>query len=179
MSSERKTFTAVSNGYDPKEVEQYIAELERQVNGQYKTIETKDVPLDLISKLKNLEEEVEGYREIEISLKNALEATHIATKKIQVVVEEEARKILFEANENADYIINEALNQSISALDYIKKMRTDARVFQKRFQILVDEQNKMSQTMIWDEILAPIDKYNIVEIHSIEDIIKNNKEESK
>lgn len=179
MSNEKKVFTTVANGYNPDEVDLYVAELERQMSSQSQIVETLDIPVELLARLQDLEEEVERYREIEISLKNALEATHIATKRIQAVVEDEARKILFEANQNADFIVNEALAQSISALDYIKKMRTDARVFQKRFQILVDEQNKMSKELIWNEVLAPIDKYNVVELHSIEDILQNNEEKSK
>ncbi len=176
---QKKIFTKVTlGGYDPQEVDAYIKTLEQKIatNSAPKIEKKTEVPTDFLEQFENIQGELKGYKEIELTLREALEAAHKATIDIQEVVDKEARQILFEANKNADQIIQQSLQQSIAALNYIKKMRTDARVFQKRFKILIDAQNEFSDSNLWDEVLAPIDPYEVIEITKITDIIKNEDE---
>jgi len=166
---EKKLFTTVfGNGYDQDEVDSYIVSLQAEL-AKYKYAKT-DVSADFLAEHETMKSELESYREIEGKLKEALHAAHKATENIQQIVENESRRILFEANKNADDIISEALDQSMTSLNYIKKMRTDARVFQKRFEVFIAAQNEFIDETIWDEILAPIDGYEFMNIKSIDDI---------
>jgi cell division septum initiation protein DivIVA len=165
----KELFTTVSSdGYDKNEVESYIARLQSELI-KYKDA-MSDVPPDFLAEHETMRTELASYREIEGKLKEALQAAHKATENIQQIVENESRRILFEANKNADDIIAAALDQSITSLKYIKKMRMDARVFQKRFEVFIAAQNEFIDETIWDEILAPIDAYEFMNITSIEDI---------
>jgi len=165
----KKLFTTVSrDGYDREEVEAYIALLQAKL-AKYKDVDV-EASADLLIEHETMKTELASYREIEGKLKEALHAAHKATENIQQIVENESRRILFEANKNADDIIAEALDQSMTSLNYIKKMRTDARVFQKRFEVFIAAQNEFIDETIWDEILAPIDAYEFMNIKSIEDI---------
>lgn len=179
-------FTIVNNdGYKKEEVDAYVRRLEEQIvqlnDGKKSTVKSEEtnVSSDFIAQYQSMKMELDGYREIELKLKEALEAAHTATEKIQEIVETESRRILYEANKNADEIIEKALNESIIALKYIKKMRVDAKVFQKRFEVLVSAQKDFVNQNIWDEILAPIDPYEFVDIKSISDIKNNDDEENK
>lgn len=169
----KKKLTEITpNAYSKNEVDAYVDELIHQISkfkkeAQPSRAENSEV---LIKEFEKLQTELDEYKEIEASLKNALTAAHEATKKIQEVVEAESREILYNANKNADLIVSQALEQSIQALDYIKQMRTDARVFQERLKILVDEQDKLTEKTIWKEVLAPIEAYDLVDIRSIDDI---------
>jgi len=165
----KKLFSTIpSEGYDPSEVESYIAMLQSELT-KYKAANA-GVSADFLEEYDTMRTELASYREIEGKLKEALRAAHKATENIQQIVENESRRILFEANKNADDIIAQALDQSMTSLKYIKKMRTDARVFQKRFEVFIAAQNEFIDETIWDEILAPIDPYEFMNIKSIEDI---------
>ena len=179
---EKKAFTIVGdNGYDADEVNRYIADLEAKlVEAQVKTPSDNDtLTEDFLKEFESMKLELASYREIETKLKEALRAAHKATENIQRIVENESRRILYEANKNADEIIIDALEQSMLALKYIKKMRTDARVFQKRFEVFVAAQNQFIDHTIWNEILAPINAYEFIDIHSIDDIKKITGNEEK
>jgi|GEM_PF-2924262 len=178
-NEDKNMFTRVqTDGYDALEVDKYIQELqaelamEKEKNSQ---TSQKEIPDNFLHEFEAMQKELKSYREIETKLKEALRATHKATENIQQIVENESRRILFEANKNADEIIAEALEQSIIALRYIKKMRTDARVFQKRFEVFISAQHQFIDASIWNEILAPIDSYEFLDINTIDDIKKIDK----
>ncbi|GBU10449.1 hypothetical protein AwErysi_00650 [Erysipelotrichaceae bacterium] len=170
-----KEFTKLAiGGYDPEEVDPYIQKLEKLLSVEAKVQPSRpEIPKDFLQEFQSIQGELKGYKEIEMTLRDALEAAHKATLDIQEVVDQEARHILYEANKNADDIIQQALEQSISALNYIKKMRVDARVFQKRFKILLAAQNEFSDTNLWDEVLAPIEPYDVIKINTIDDILND------
>ncbi|MGL5041660.1 MAG: DivIVA domain-containing protein [Culicoidibacterales bacterium] len=165
-------------GYDPNEVDAYIAKITAKLaaKNNLEVEKSPEIPSDFIEQFNSIQGELRSYKEIEITLREALEAAHKATIDIQEVVDSEARKILYDANTNADKIVSQALEQSISALNYIKKMRTDARVFQKRFKILIDAQNDFADMNLWDEVLAPIEPYEVIEISNIKDMLKSKDE---
>lgn len=186
INEEKKAFKTVDGeGYDPYEVDAYIAELQNALLiAKQNNIEQQNnanPSAEFLREFEIMKVELKSYKDIENKLKDALRAAHKATENIQQIVENESRRILFEANKNADEIIGEALEQSIIALKYIKKMRTDARVFQKRFEVFVAAQNQFIDNNIWNEILAPIENYEFIDINSIDDIkkIEKNNEEKE
>ena len=173
MDNENKFSKLPHGGYNPKEVDSYIQQLELEIqNYKLKSVDTSslEVPMDFVQSFEAMQKELDNYHEIEDKLKEALQATHAATENIQQVVETEARKILYEANTNADEIVSQALEQSIIALNYIKKMRVDAKIFQKRFEILIQAQQDFATNNLWEEIFAPIEPYEFIDIESIKDI---------
>lgn len=176
-------FTLISSGgYNPAEVDAHIDKLEQDLrllqelhDGSHKHAE---IPEEFVIQYSKMQEELQNYQVLESKLKEALEAAHRATLELQEIVDLEARKILHNANQNADLIVNQALMQSQNALAYIKKMRTDTKVFQKRLEILMEAQNEFTDEHVWDEILAPIERYKIIEIQSLNDI-SNDSDENK
>lgn len=182
INDEKKEFTKVSTeGYNAEEVDAYIAKLRAEltrVKQEHKYAQA-NMSKEFWKEYESMKAELASYHEIETKLKEALRAAHKATENIQQIVENESRRILYEANKNADEIISEALDQSMSSLKYIKKMRTDARVFQKRFEVFVAAQNDFIDETIWDEILAPIDPYEFMNIRSIDDIKKMEKDDNE
>lgn len=174
INDEKSLFTKTeTEGYNPQEVDKYIQQLKAELENEkqkHQAVPEKEFSSDFLHEFETMKEELNSYREIETKLKDALRAAHKATENIQQIVENESRRILFEANKNADEIIAEALDQSITALRYIKKMRTDARVFQKRFEVFVAAQSQFTDNSIWNEILAPIDSYEFIDINTIDDI---------
>ena len=96
-------FSYEANGYNRNQVNQFVEEVITQTEGIIKRCKEQK------NEIENLRQELEHYKNIETSLKDAIIRAEEAGDNIKRMAREESEMIVTDAKHNASRIVNEAL----------------------------------------------------------------------
>ena len=96
-------FSYEANGYNRSEVNQFVSDVIRETEGIITRVRKQNAEIEEMKK------ELQHYREIESSLKNAIIKAEETGDNIKKMAREESNMIVTDAKHNASRIVNEAL----------------------------------------------------------------------
>lgn len=127
-------FSYEENGYNRKEVNHFIGEVIENTEAIIKRVKTQD------AEIKELKKEIEHYKNMEGTLKQAIYNAQSASDNIKRMAREESEMIISEAKHNANRIVNEALLRAEKIeLDSDNLLR-NTRIFKKKLKSIVEQQ---------------------------------------
>lgn len=127
-------FSYEENGYNRKEVNRFIGEVIENTEAIVKRVKTQD------AEIKELKKELEHYKNMEGTLKQAIYNAQSASDNIKRLAREESDMIVTEARHNANRIVNEALLRAEKIeLDSDNLLR-NTRIFKKKLKSIVEQQ---------------------------------------
>lgn len=127
-------FSYEENGYNRKEVNHFIGEVIENTEAIIKRVKTQD------KELTELKKELEHYKNMEGTLKQAIYNAQSASDNIKRLAREESDMILEDARHNANRIVNEALLRAEKIeLDSDHLLR-NTRIFKKKLKSIVEQQ---------------------------------------
>lgn len=127
-------FSYEENGYNRKEVNHFIGEVIENTEAIIKRVKTQD------AEIKELKKELEHYKNMEGTLKQAIYNAQSASDNIKRMAREESEMIVTEARHNANRIVNEALLRAEKIeLDSDNLLR-NTRIFKKKLKTIVEQQ---------------------------------------
>ncbi len=134
-------FNYEANGYNRKEVNQFVSDVIDQTSGLVnKYIEQKETIKNQKKDIVNLKLELDRYKTLESNLKDQILRSERNAEQIKIHAKEEANMIIMDAKSSASRIVNEAL---IKAEEVEMKTRIAARnlkIFKQKLKIVVEQQ---------------------------------------
>lgn len=134
-------FNYEPNGYNRKEVNQFVSDVIDQTSGIVnKYIEQKETIKKQQKDIVSLKLELDRYRNLESNLKDQILRSERNAEQIKMHAKEEAEMIVMDAKSSASRIVNEAL---IKAEEVEMKTRIAAKnlkIFKQKLRIVVDQQ---------------------------------------
>ena len=134
-------FNYEANGYNRKEVNQFVSDVIDQTSGLVnKYIEQKETIKKKKKDIVNLKLELDRYKTLESNLKDQILRSERNAEQIKIHAKEEANMIIMDAKSSASRIVNEAL---IKAEEVEMKTRIAARnlkIFKQKLKIVVEQQ---------------------------------------
>lgn len=134
-------FNYEANGYNRKEVNQFVSDVIDQTSGLVnKYIDQKETIKNQQKDIVNLKLELERYKTLESNLKDQILRSERNAEQIKIHAKEEANMIIMDAKSSASRIVNEAL---IKAEEVEMKTRIAARnlkIFKQKLKIVVEQQ---------------------------------------
>ncbi len=137
-------FNKTIRGYNPKEVNAFLDD----VIGKVEKIvaeknEREKQYLELLKKMKVMEEQIERYKAVESTLNKTIVAAQDNGEQIRRIAKHESEIIIGEARRNANRIINEALLRAEKTEYKTNLMRKNVNVFKQKLRNLVESQLEM------------------------------------
>lgn len=129
-----KKFNRSIRGYNPKEVNEFIDEVIKQVEGMVKQIDNKD------SEILGLKEKLEHFQAIETTLNRAILAAEEASDSIKKAAREESSMLVEDAKKNASRIVNEALIRAEKTEFEAATLQKNINVFKRRLRGIIEAQ---------------------------------------
>ena len=127
-------FNTEANGYSKKEVNQFV---------DHVLEETRSI-VDKFQKQKDeierLEIELEYYKKLENSIKDALIKAEETGENIKKSAKEESMMITNEAKENASRIVNDALLRAEKIETQRETLETNMKIFKRKLKLIMEEQ---------------------------------------
>lgn len=139
-------FNYEANGYNRKEVNQFISDVIVQTEGIIKKCQAQ------IGEIDNLKKELEHYHDIENSLKQAVVNAEITGDNIKRMARDEANMIVNDAKNNANRIVNEALLKA-------EKIEVNREILEKNMKIF-----KRKLKLIMEQQMAVVDEIEVLEL---------------
>jgi len=127
-------FSYEANGYNRSEVNQFVSDV---------ISETEDIVVRVQKQrdeIENLKKELEHYKELENTLKNAIIKAEETGDSIRQNARQESEMIIDNAKHNASRIINEALIKSEKIENTSDLLQRNMNIFKRKLKILMDQQ---------------------------------------
>ncbi|MCX7796442.1 MAG: DivIVA domain-containing protein [bacterium] len=137
LDIQNKEFSKRFRGYDINEVKEYLSQLADEwaiLVEENKTLETK---------LKDLEGQLEYYRNIETLLKETLLSTQQAMNELRRTTEEERRSIISSAQNSAREIIRKAEEEKAQIEVEIEKLKGIYNEFKIKFINMLESYKRL------------------------------------
>ena len=127
-------FSTAFKGYKKEEVNKFVSDCIKQVEGMLESLKSKDVEIE---KLKN---ELIKYKTIEDSLNKAILMAEDTSSQMRRMASEEGTRIINEARRNASRIVNEALIQAEKTQNENLALKRNIITFKKRLRTILESQ---------------------------------------
>lgn len=127
-------FSYEANGYNRNQVNQFVEEVITQTEGIIKRCKEQKIEIE------NLKQELEHYKNIEISLKDAIIRAEEAGDNIKRMAREESEMIVTDAKHNASRIVNEALLKAEKIDVQSEKLQNNIKIFKRKLKLIIEQQ---------------------------------------
>ena len=127
-------FSYEANGYNRNEVNRFVGEVIDNTEAIIKRVKLQS------RQIEDLKKELEHYKNIEGTLKQAIYNAQSASDNIKRLAREESDMILTEAKHNANRIVNEALLRAEKIELDSETLLRNTRVFKKKLKAIVEQQ---------------------------------------
>ena len=127
-------FSYEANGYNRNEVNQFVSDVIKETEGIIVRVKKQNTEIE------ELKKELEHYREIENSLKNAILQADIASDNIRKMARQESEMIITDAKHNASRIVNEALLKAERVETSADLLERNMRIFKKKLKSIMEQQ---------------------------------------
>lgn len=139
-------FSYEANGYNRREVNQFISDVISQTEGIIKKCKMQS---DEVLKLR---EELAHYKSLEDTLKTAIVKAEETSDNIKKMARDERDMIVRDAKNNASRIVNEALLRA-------EKIETNADILEKNMKIF-----KRKLKIIMEQQMAVVEEIEVLEL---------------
>ena len=127
-------FSYEANGYNRNQVNQFVEEVITQTEGIIKRCKEQK------NEIENLRQELEHYKNIETSLKDAIIRAEEAGDNIKRMAREESEMIVTDAKHNASRIVNEALLKAEKIEVQSERLQNNIKIFKRKLKLIVEQQ---------------------------------------
>lgn len=127
-------FSYEANGYNRNQVNQFVEEVITQTEWIIKRCKEQK------NEIENLRQELEHYKNIETSLKDAIIRAEEAGDNIKRMAREESEMIVTDAKHNASRIVNEALLKAEKIEVQSERLQNNIKIFKRKLKLIVEQQ---------------------------------------
>ena len=127
-------FSYEANGYNSNQVNQFVEEVITQTEGIIKRCKEQK------NEIENLRQELEHYKNIETSLKDAIIRAEEAGDNIKRMAREESEMIVTDAKHNASRIVNEALLKAERIEVQSERLQNNIKIFKRKLKLIIEQQ---------------------------------------
>lgn len=127
-------FSYEENGYNKKEVNQFIGEVIRETEAIVTRVKKQN------KEIEDLKKELEKYKAMEESLKNSLLKAEETSDNIKKMARDEREIIINDAKSNASRIVNEALIRAEKIENNSDMLERNMRIFKRKLKSIVEQQ---------------------------------------
>ena len=142
-------FSYEANGYNRNEVNSFVSDVIKETEGIITRVRKQNEEIDKLKK------ELQHYREIEDSLKNAILKAEETGDNIKSMARQESEMIVTDAKHNASRIVNEALLKAERIENSAELLERNMRIFKKKLKSIIEQQMAVVEEI---EILELEDK---------------------
>lgn len=141
-------FSKEFNGYNRQEVNQFLSDTIKQLEGMLQKAEQQDKILkeqhtkiaEQTKIIQSLQEKLVHYQSIESTLQKALFQAEESSNNIKRMAQEQANLIIQEAKQNANRIVNDSLLRSEKIELQADTLERNLRIFKKKLRLVVEQQ---------------------------------------
>lgn len=127
-------FSYETNGYNRREVNNFVNEVITQTEGIVKKCKEQR------NEIEKLKEELKHYRNLESSLKDAIIRAEEAGDNIKRMAREESNMIVTDAKNNASRIVNEALLRAEKIEIKAETLESNMKIFKRKLKLIMEQQ---------------------------------------
>ena len=127
-------FSTSLRGYNKDEVNKFVADCIKQVEGMLDNLKAKDIELE------NLKKDLEKYKLLEESLNKAILMAEDTSNEIRKMARNESERIVLDAKKNASRIVNEALMEAEKTQMESIQLKRNIITFKKRLRSILESQ---------------------------------------
>ncbi|MBI5974539.1 DivIVA domain-containing protein [Staphylococcus canis] len=142
-----KSFTYIKNGFEPKEVEQYLEQLSQEVQ------RLREDKRQLEKVLEERDGHIQNFKEVEKSVGEAIVSAQRAADETKVAAQKEHDAIIAKARAEADQILNDGIEKARRLSFQTEDMKRQSKIFRSRFRMLVEAQLDLLKNDDWDYLL--------------------------
>ena len=130
-----------TNGYNKEEVNDFIKRVIKETEGIVNKCEEQK------NEIKVLEEQLNTYRRIEVTLKQSLINAEKTSDDLKKVANERASIIISDAKNDASRIINDALLRAEKIDQQADILERNIKIFKRKLKIIVEQQLAVVEEM--------------------------------
>ena len=127
-------FSYETNGYNRSEVNRFVEEVITQTEGIISKYKAQK------KEIERLRQELQRYRNMEVSLKDAIIRAEEAGDNIKRMAREESNMIVIDAKHNANRIVNEALLKAEKIEVKAENIENNMRIFKRKLKLIMEQQ---------------------------------------
>jgi len=127
-------FSREQDGYNKSEVNKFIDDVIVQTEAVINRVKSQQ------EEIKTLQKELEHYKKIEETLKNALLNAEKASNDIKKNAIEESKIIIMDAKRNASHIVNDALLRAEKIEVKADTLERNIITFKRKLKLIVEQQ---------------------------------------
>lgn len=127
-------FSYETNGYNRSEVNRFVEEVITQTEGIISKYKAQK------KEIESLRQELQRYRNMEVSLKDAIIRAEEAGDNIKRMAREESNMIVIDAKHNANRIVNEALLKAEKIEVKAENIENNMRIFKRKLKLIMEQQ---------------------------------------
>lgn len=127
-------FSYETNGYNRSEVNKFVEEVITQTEGIISKYKAQK------NEIESLRQELQRYRNMEVSLKDAIIRAEEAGDNIKRMAREESNMIVIDAKHNANRIVNEALLKAEKIEVKAENIENNMRIFKRKLKLIMEQQ---------------------------------------
>ncbi|AVP36847.1 DivIVA domain-containing protein [Staphylococcus felis] len=142
-----KSFTHIKNGFEPKEVEQYLEQLSQEVQ------RLREDKRQLEKVLEERDSHIQSFKEVEKSVGEAIVSAQRAADETKAAAQKERDVIIAKAQAEADKIVNDGIEKARRLSFQTEDMKRQSKIFRSRFRMLVEAQLDLLKNDDWDYLL--------------------------
>lgn len=134
-------FSYEPNGYNRKEVNQFVKDVILHTEGVVnKCKEQKRLIENQQKELESLKRELNNFRNMETSLKDAIIRAEATGDNIKKMAREEAKFIVSDAKNNASHIVNESLIKAEKIENNAYTLEKNIKILKRKLKIIMEQQ---------------------------------------
>lgn len=142
-----KEFTRVKNGLEPTEVANYLEQLSSEIE------RLKEDKKQLEKVIEERDTNIKSYQDVHQSVTDALVQAQKAGEETKLAANKDAEATIAKAQEQADQIVNDAVEKARRLAFQTEDMKRQSKVFRSRFRMLVEAQLDLLKNDDWDYLL--------------------------
>lgn len=127
-------FSYEANGYNRREVNQFISDVIDQTEGIITRCREQSVEIE------KMKAELSHYKALEDTLKTAIIKAEETGDNIKRVAREESEMIVTDAKSNASRIVNEALLRAEKIEHRADLLENNMRIFKRKLKLIMEQQ---------------------------------------
>ena len=127
-------FSTSFTGYKKEEVNKFVADCIKQVEGMLESLKEKDLELE------KLKSDLKKYQTLEESLNRAILMAEDTGSQIRRMAKDESDRIIADAKRNASKIVNEALIEAERTQDENARLKRNIITFKRRLKTVLENQ---------------------------------------
>ena len=127
-------FSYEANGYNRSEVNKFVDDVISQTEGIISKCKSQK------QEIESLKKEIERYRNLEISLRDAIIRAEEAGDSIKKMAIEESNMIIADAKHNASRIVNESLLKAEKIEIKAENIENNMKIFKRKLKLIMEQQ---------------------------------------